>query len=606
MPYQSIGQLNTKVQPTFNYVPRVITPKVPAVVVPKQTRVVVPVQPKQNIFQKAEGLGKSIGQGIVGAPEFFAKTDIINPAKELLASGNKQKEAKATQQSNVNLGLGKNGKNLGNSLKKIAGNSLQVASLGVGAGELGAGIKGADLVRPVVTNAIAGGANTVGSDLASNKKITAKGVATGAAVGAAIPIAGKIVGKTVGEGINSTKTVIGKNQAVNDLVDKTTLNQALTKAQNINRQATTRANLGGKAIEEANTTHIPVINPTETNSARSAIGSTAIANADKSTIPVSGVSTETTGKIAPRITPKQYVAKSTTLSNAYEKEYAVTNTLRGPNADTVRNNIDTKYARMQQDLDEQAGRTTMKFNAPSRRSALNPTNSEASVGAGIQPETNTIPVTTPKTETVEPTETTPKTQPTASTTATEPTTTPKTPSGNGNAKVSGSANRVEAAAVEKGLVNELPDKATYKEGSFKTESQNAVQLLKDDPEKARSIALGEKAGNNPIHEVAVRRAVSNKALQEGDVDTIKQIAQSPVHTKTSEAAQRLGAEGFERDPSDPVKAIQSVIDSRAKVAEKNTKQPLEKTLSDTAKSIKSEVKPVKRQEWHDFIKSLAC
>lgn len=177
-----------------------------------------------------------------------------------------------------------------------------------------------------------------------------------------------------------------------------------------------------------------------------------------------------------------------------------------------------------------------------------------------------------------------------------------------NLKNSGSSLKSEQRAVEKGLVDDLGDKATYKGGSYKTEAAKAVQLTHDDPDKATQIATGEKAGDNTIHEVAVRRAVENKALNDGDINTIQKLAQSSQHTETSEAAQRLGAEGFNAERNSPVQAIKEISAARTK-AMIGSGDKATQTLSSTVKDIQKTVAPklrVSRQDWHSFISDLQC
>jgi hypothetical protein len=182
------------------------------------------------------------------------------------------------------------------------------------------------------------------------------------------------------------------------------------------------------------------------------------------------------------------------------------------------------------------------------------------------------------------------------------------PEGKPEAKVaatSGSAANSETRAVQAGLVKEFQDKAQYSSGSFKQEAANAVELVKTDPEKARSIALGQEPGNNTIHEVAVAKALENKALKEHDTETLLALASSPRHTITSEAAQRLGAEGYESGDS-VVKNIAALRKVRQDALEKKTGKSATKAVSNEIKLIKAAKPKATKETWASFVESIAC
>jgi hypothetical protein len=170
---------------------------------------------------------------------------------------------------------------------------------------------------------------------------------------------------------------------------------------------------------------------------------------------------------------------------------------------------------------------------------------------------------------------------------------------------SGSAANSETRAVQAGLVKEFKDKAQYSGGSFKQEAANAVELVKTDPEKARSIALGQEPGNNTIHEVAVAKALENKALKEADTETLLALARSPRHTITSEAAQRLGAEGYESGNS-VVKNIAALRKVRQDALEKKKGKPATEAVSKEIKLIKAAKPKVTHETWGSFVESLRC
>lgn len=173
-------------------------------------------------------------------------------------------------------------------------------------------------------------------------------------------------------------------------------------------------------------------------------------------------------------------------------------------------------------------------------------------------------------------------------------------------KITGSALRTEVKAVEAGMKGDIPNKATYNTQSYKTEAQNAVKLLKESPEQAQEIAMGRQPGNNASHEAAIYHAVANDALTQakktGDYSKVTELASSPRHTAVSEAAQKLGAEGFNVNPHDPIKIMADVAKTRQKA--KNTS--VAKEAANIGKQIKANPMKISRQDWHSFIHELRC
>jgi hypothetical protein len=132
----------------------------------------------------------------------------------------------------------------------------------------------------------------------------------------------------------------------------------------------------------------------------------------------------------------------------------------------------------------------------------------------------------------------------------------------GDMKTTGSALATERRAIEDSIVKELPDKAQYKSGSYTQETDKAIELVQNNRARAEAIAFGGEPGDNVIHEVAVRKALEAQARKNKDANTLQRIAQSQSNVKTSEAAQRLGAEGYNKDPESPVEAMKDVLKAR--------------------------------------------
>lgn len=391
-----------------------------------------------------------------------------------------------------------------------------------------------------------------------------------------------------GLAVSGAKKVVEKASVkdAKDLINRTRVTQALES-----KAPETKANLGKTVVKGANTTHVPVVEPTETVGARTKVGSTAINNADRTSIPVKSYSSEAKGKVT-TMDGDAYAKKAQQLSKDYDKESAQLKTVSNPQAQRVlQERIDTKYSTAREALDNQAGKTSVSFTGkPTAQTLISGKPSEAPVSAA---EPKPVQVTTPGKKV-------------APGVSTKPITVTKSTVEAGQLAPSGSALKSEARAVADAGAKEFPEKAQYRTGSYKTEAQNAVKLAHEDPTEAMHIAMARKPGNNTIHEVMVRRAVEQKALKEGDVDTLRQLAQSPHHTELSESAQKLGASGFEADANNPVRHIRVVSDERVKAFEKRTGKKLSTETKSVIKAAKSEVKAPTKDEWTGFISSLKC
>ncbi|CAB4132547.1 hypothetical protein UFOVP253_33 [uncultured Caudovirales phage] len=145
--------------------------------------------PKQSGGGGIGGFLKRAGNSLLAPAAYFAKADIINPIKETAAqvTGNKQAYANATQASNRDLGLGSKGTDIGNASKKLAGNSVQLAT-----NLLVPEAKAGFLAR-VGQGAKIGAAGGAGSALANNQDVFTGAVEGAVTGGAANGILGKLI-----------------------------------------------------------------------------------------------------------------------------------------------------------------------------------------------------------------------------------------------------------------------------------------------------------------------------------------------------------------------------------------------------------------------------
>lgn len=166
---------------------------------------------------KAPGLASRLISGLTQAPKYFLNQDIVNPAKDIAAtvSGNKVAEANV-QKARQNL----NGNNVGEALKRLAGNTAQLATTVAGpeAAE-GAGLLGKSVA------AAKGGAIIGAGSAAANDQNIVKGAAEGAALGGVTPAAAKLVGKVLPGSVSN-------DLAASTGEDPSLLNKAKANANN--------------------------------------------------------------------------------------------------------------------------------------------------------------------------------------------------------------------------------------------------------------------------------------------------------------------------------------------------------------------------------------
>ncbi len=181
--------------------------------------------------------------------------------------------------------------------------------------------------------------------------------------------------------------------------------------------------------------------------------------------------------------------------------------------------------------------------------------------------------------------------------------------GEGELKVRGLAKGVEAKAIQKDLTEGLGDLPEFKAINLAEQANKAKALLAKSPEKAKQIAMGNETPPADILPESVFIAVENKAIEDGDVDTLRDLAlSSSLTTEATTMGQRIRTLA-ERKEDSPVKAILEVSEEREKIAKKRIKnKTLKKAKTDTVNDIKSEIKKAtpSKQTWTEFINSIRC
>jgi len=182
--------------------------------------------------------------------------------------------------------------------------------------------------------------------------------------------------------------------------------------------------------------------------------------------------------------------------------------------------------------------------------------------------------------------------------------------GTGQTKTSGLASGVESKAIEEKLTRGFGDLPQYKSVSMKDQAAKALDLINSDYKNARDIAMGRVAPPEGILPESVFVAVEDKALKEGDVNTLRDLAtQSSLVGEATTMGQRIRSLA-ERDEASPVEAIKEVQNAREKAAQGKLAKgdTLEKAKGRIADDIKREIKKTapKKEDWSSFVNSIKC
>lgn len=177
-------------------------------------------------------------------------------------------------------------------------------------------------------------------------------------------------------------------------------------------------------------------------------------------------------------------------------------------------------------------------------------------------------------------------------------------------KVSRLAKRTEELAVEKQLTESLGELPTYETMKMADQARMATEEITKDYEQAKQMALGKKAPPKGLRGASIYEAVKYKAVKEGDVETLRQLAtESTIPTKLSALGQEIKAADTRTALADPVKAMQDIKKKKEAVVKKRKKiTSIKRETSRMTKEMKSAIMETttRRQNWSEFVESIRC
>lgn len=178
------------------------------------------------------------------------------------------------------------------------------------------------------------------------------------------------------------------------------------------------------------------------------------------------------------------------------------------------------------------------------------------------------------------------------------------PVGEGEVRVSKLSKGVEARAVAEKLIKSFGDLPEYQRVSVDNQAERATKLINEDWDTAVNIALGREESPYGLLPESVFIAVENKALEDGSVDLLRQLATSPRTSEATAMGQRIRMLA-ERNPDSAVNNIREVYNERKKASEKRGYRK-DKEVANLKKEVDNEVKKVSKYDWKSFIDSIEC
>lgn len=178
--------------------------------------------------------------------------------------------------------------------------------------------------------------------------------------------------------------------------------------------------------------------------------------------------------------------------------------------------------------------------------------------------------------------------------------------GSGKTKTSKLALGVQQQAVRDKLTKSLGDLPQYSKVDMKEQARFATDLVSNDEARAIRIATGQEIPPANILPESVFTAVELKAQATGDIDLLRQLANSSLTGEATAMGQRLRALA-ERNPDSAVGAMQGLADARKKAFEAKKKGAnAAKAVTAEIKAIRAAKPRVEKETFESFVASLAC
>ncbi len=168
--------------------------------------------------------------------------------------------------------------------------------------------------------------------------------------------------------------------------------------------------------------------------------------------------------------------------------------------------------------------------------------------------------------------------------------------------------KTEQRAIARGIEADFGDLPAYETMNMEHQAGLADNLLKTNPEMAKSVAMGEALPEGELRAGSVYKALEIQALHNNDVNTILDLSKSNLATKYSALGQEIKALDV-GDPESPVRAIRQIAKTREEMAQVRTRGiRIDKVKEGIAEEVRIEIKRglTKTQTWEEFVNSIRC
>lgn len=173
-----------------------------------------------------------------------------------------------------------------------------------------------------------------------------------------------------------------------------------------------------------------------------------------------------------------------------------------------------------------------------------------------------------------------------------------------SAKPSKIGKSIEAKAIESGLTKGFPETAGFTPQTIKEQSKLSSDLVNKHFEDARAIIRGEKELPNNLNPLALVKAMEEYIKQNRDPEVAYELANSPLVSQSSGAAQILRF-AAEREPDSATAKLQELKKAR----EDKIKDYSEKKTTLKAK-LKADIKKTNLSKedlnWNKFLDQIQC
>lgn len=182
--------------------------------------------------------------------------------------------------------------------------------------------------------------------------------------------------------------------------------------------------------------------------------------------------------------------------------------------------------------------------------------------------------------------------------------------GTGEKNAFGLSQTILDKALDSGLIDERErfDLPGAKSTTWEHQATRAGELVENDYELAKQIAMGQKEAPKDVLPEAVLIGVTQRAIREGDIGLVRQLGtQSGLLRESRTMGQRIGILS-QLTKDDPVSAIREVQDAREKDAMRR-KVDVEGTKNQLSKELKNTINSEANKDprvFQNFLKEIEC